>query len=86
MKPETMILADGSEVVLVHLLFTPAFGDSRISCLPGLKDFSSGKYRQMPHLRTDDVRSVTCPVCKRTDDFKAGSEELRSKIGEYKVR
>lgn len=70
MKAETIILADGSEVALIHFL-----KDGKIVCMPGLKDFASGgtpnQQRIAPHLRTDDPRGgVTCPQCQKTNEFR----------------
>lgn len=84
MTPETMILADGSEVTVIHFLFHPEFGQPRIACMPGLTDFASGKYRQSPHIRTDEVRSVTCGLCKKTVDYLADIERIRGKVGVMK--
>lgn len=58
MTPETMILADGSEIIPVHYL-----SNGRLACIPGLTDFSALQYRPKPWLRSDSVESVTCPVC-----------------------
>lgn len=70
MTPETMILEDGSEIATVHFLATPLYGLPRIACMPGLQDFASGPFRQAPLIRTDEVKSVNCPLCKLTADFK----------------
>lgn len=86
MTPETMILADGSEVTVVHFLCHPEFGADRIACMPGLTDFASGKFRQVPHLRTDEVRSVTCKMCQKTADYAKESELLRNLIGAFKIK
>lgn len=81
MTPETTILADGSEVTVVHFLL---YG--RIACMPGLTDFGSGKHRQVPHIRTDEVRSVTCVMCKKTADYLGEIDKLRGKIGAFKIK
>ena len=84
MIPEKMILADGSEVTVIHFLFHPEFGAERIACMPGLTIFSSGKFRQVPHIRTDDVRAVNCPLCKKTADYSEGIGKIRGKVGVMK--
>jgi hypothetical protein len=84
MTPETMIMADGSEVTAIHFLYHPEYGADRIACMPGLTDFAAGKFRQSPHIRTDEVRSVTCSLCKKTADYRAGIERLRGKVGVMK--
>ena len=62
MKPETVITADGKEVVLIHLV-----RDGRIVCMPNLaeKDMSSNRERAAPHIRTDFIGGVTCPMCRK---------------------
>jgi hypothetical protein len=62
MAPETVILPNGKEVVLIHHMV-----GGRIVCMPNLelKNMCSQKERAAPHMRTDDLSSVTCPMCKR---------------------
>jgi len=84
MTPETMILADGSEVTVIHFLFHPEFGQSRIACMPNLRVFSASKFRQLPHIRTDDVRAVNCPLCEKTADYSEGIRKIRGKVGVMK--
>ena len=81
MTPPTMILEDGSEIVLQHFL-VPAEGRSKahLACLPGLTDFASGQFRGMPWIRTDEPRSVSCPMCKETQEYKAALVNLRNLI------
>ena len=56
-----VVLSDGSEIVLIHYI-----KDSRIVCMPNLavKDICAGKGRPEPHMRTDAIVAVTCPLCK----------------------
>ena len=70
MKPESMFLADGTEITLVHFLAKPLYAAPRIACMPGLVDFASHRERLAPHVRTDEARSVNCPLCKATEDYK----------------
>lgn len=62
MEPETTVLPNGTKVVLVHLE-----RDGKIVCMPHLqqKDMCAQKERAAPHMRTDFVGAVTCPMCKR---------------------
>ena len=76
MTPETMILPDGSEITVVHLLVVPRFGRSYIACMPGLVDFSQSREVGRPVMRTDECRSVTCPLCKGTEKHKQALEAV----------
>lgn len=62
MKPETIIGQDGKEVVLIHLE-----RDGRIVCMPNMhtRDWPAQKERPAPHMRSDQIVAVTCPMCKR---------------------
>lgn len=84
MTPETMLLADGSEITVLHLLFQPPFGHLRIACMPGLRDFASNKNRAAPILRTDEVRSVNCPLCKASEDYRVMKEAALNAKLEWK--
>lgn len=70
MTPETTILPDGREVVLIHFLARNDFNGGHIACMPGLKDMASNQYRQSPHMRTDSPDGVTCVMCKKTAEFR----------------
>ncbi len=83
MKPETMILPDGKEVNTIHFLDTST-GIQRIACIPGLTSFSSSQFRQHPWLRTDEVRSVNCPLCKATKEFKDAELNLNNVLRKKK--
>lgn len=69
MSPETMILADGTEITTIHYLVQPKFKAPYIACTPGLEDFTAGKYRSSPWIRSDETKAVTCPMCKKTAEF-----------------
>lgn len=62
MKPETIITPEGREVTLIHYI-----RDGKIACMPNMlaKDMCSQKERSTPHMRTDSIAGVTCPLCKR---------------------
>jgi len=79
MNAEKMILADGSEVTTVHFLFSTPQGH-RIACMPGVTYFGAGgtTFRAAPLLRTDEFRSVNCPMCKRTKEFEAAKTNAAS--------
>lgn len=76
MTPETLILADGSEVTAIHFLVVPMFGMNRIACMPGLSNFNAMATRHQPVHRTDETRSVTCPMCKGTKEYREAAEKL----------
>lgn len=57
------ILPSGRTVTLVHLV-VPVNGAWRIACMPGLADLHQTAGQQN-YQRTDDIRAVTCPACKK---------------------
>lgn len=62
-------LGGGNPVTHFTYLMDPVEMVWRIACMPSVTDF-----RMSPHhpnyLRSDDVRAVTCHMCKSTDIFK----------------
>lgn len=60
MTPETVILPNGQQVVLIHFL-----DKGKIACMPHLKDMAANLQRAAPHIRTDAIEGVTCPLCKK---------------------
>ncbi len=74
MSPETMVLADGSEITVIHYLVQPRFGRSYVACMPGLESLSQDKQRGHPLLRTDEYRSANCPMCKASADYKKAAQ------------
>ena len=80
MKPETMILADGTEITIVHFVVTQSKGYRTrpfIACVPGLENFASNSQRENPWMRTDEPRSVTCPLCKGSKEHAEALEKVR---------
>jgi hypothetical protein len=72
---ETMILEDGTEITPIHFLVIVPHGRSRMACMPGLTDFASAKYRAMPWMRSEEPRSVSCPLCQLTAEFIAAKDK-----------
>lgn len=83
MNVPTMVLEDGRQVAVVHLvcqmaterqmpdgLMVPVV-DWRIACTPGLQDLHGTNQRLEPWQRSEDVRAVTCPLCKRTQAYRS---------------
>ena len=68
MDPDTVMLTDGSSVVLMHFL-----AGERIACMPNMlpKYMSANKGRLSPHCRTDSAAGVTCPMCKVTEVWRS---------------
>ena len=62
MKLETILSAEGREVVLIHYE-----RDGRIICMPQLllKDMAATPQREAPHIRSGEPLAVTCPLCKK---------------------
>lgn len=67
MTPETIVQANGSQVVLIHFSV-----DGHIVCMPNLaeKHMCQQKERQAPHMRTGEKNHVTCPMCRRTREWE----------------
>lgn len=67
-KEQVMVLADGSEIVLVHWVMREN-GVPRIACVPNLREMHAHA-RPYPWMRTEDTQAVTCPNCKHTPEFE----------------
>lgn len=70
MTPETMILLNGSEVIVTHFLVTADFGPGKIACVPGLTNFSASPIRAVPWIRSSELGAVNCPLCKKSKDYE----------------
>ena len=62
------LLPDGQVVTLIHLVVLTEAG-WRIACMPNMTEFHSTSYHPN-YQRTDEVRAVTCPTCKKTEAYK----------------
>ena len=84
MIPETVVLADGSQVTLIHFVN----GAGCIACMPGLKNLSASsgvnQQRLTPHLRSGETGAVTCPTCKKTPDYTGAEVGLRNALARNK--
>ena len=67
-----MILADGSEIIPVHFVYKDDEdgGLQKVACIPGF-EFQPGQ--AFPWHRSDDPRSVSCPLCKATQVYVSSS-------------
>ncbi len=85
MKEQIQILEDGTQVLLIHLVYrspaglTSSIGEPvapdrpptwKIACTPNLLEMAATQSRAHPWLRTDDPRAVSCPMCKKTPVFQ----------------
>lgn len=52
----------------IHLTFLQEGVGWRIACMPHVSDFKTAAHHPN-YLRSDDTRAVTCPRCKKTDEF-----------------
>jgi hypothetical protein len=70
-----MIDEHGAVAVMVHYLTA-----ERIVCMPNLppERFAASIFRPAPVLRSDDVRAVNCPACRRTFQYQAALASLRA--------
>lgn len=68
------LLATGGTLTLVH--FTHLAGDEwRIACMPSMTEFHSTPHHPN-YQRSDDVRAVTCPACKKSTTFVVAKSAL----------
>jgi hypothetical protein len=74
MQPATTILEDGKEIVLIHFVIQDG---TRIACTPNLEVLSANRFRSVPVIRSDNINAVTCPVCKRTNDFRKAEVDAK---------
>lgn len=65
------ISAGGRKITLIHFVYAtdPSGGDWRIACMPNMREFHQTEYHPA-YQRTNDVRAVSCPACKKSDVFK----------------
>lgn len=83
MQPQ--INAHGGMVTIIHFVSEvmvpptseegPPVPQWRIACMPNMTEFGETMYHKSYH-RTDDVRGVTCPTCKKSDAYKQAAERL----------
>jgi hypothetical protein len=83
MSPQEMLLEDGTKVVPVHFLYRPRLATGRkggwkMACSPEM--YAMMKKEGEPYIRSEDVRAVTCPMCKGTLVFKAAKAVLDSEL------
>lgn len=86
MSSQTMIDESGNEFIAVHLStegFRPWTGEKyeKIACMPDAVDLHSVPSRGYPYLRTNWPADVTCPICKRTNEFSEAARQQRMSSG-----
>jgi hypothetical protein len=60
--------AHGQTITLIHFVFQ--VDPERVACMPNMTEFHSTQYHPS-YQRTNDPCAVTCPQCKRTEQYKA---------------
>lgn len=85
MQNPTLLLPDGHEIVPIHFLCYPRTQDGRrelrIACQPNLKEFTTTPDRMVVCHRTKSVKSVTCPVCLDSAEWRLAESERRLVLG-----
>lgn len=61
------ITADGQSFTLIHYVFQT--DPERVACMPNMMEFGRTKYHDVV-LRSNATGAVTCPACKKTDQYK----------------
>jgi hypothetical protein len=84
MTPQTTILEDGTEVTLIHFLCETKDG-LRLACTPNLEVLCASRIRHIPHMRSEEITAVTCPICKRTNEFKHAETEAKHAFYKYQA-
>ncbi len=85
MTPQTMVLEDGTRITVIHLAVmnhdqeSLTIGDPtwRLACAPNVPDLSANG-RMAPLSRSDDPRSVNCPLCLKSAAYIAAMERIRA--------
>lgn len=63
----------------VHIGETSSANDWRIACMPGMTEFhATAHHTNYP--RSDDVRAVTCPACKKSNAYKKSKDLLEEAL------
>lgn len=83
------ILPGGQVITLIHFvseIMAPPVGTEgapvlqwRIACMPNMTEFGTTPYHKN-HMRSDDVRAVTCTACKKSIAFKKAQDTLEAAI------
>ncbi len=81
---------DGSTITLIHFTHevdgVPTGKEDlpgkewRIACMPGMVEFHQTNYHPNYH-RSNDVRAVTCPACKKSGTFISTKKSLETALG-----
>lgn len=58
----------GTQLTVIHFA-TKIGNDTRIACMPNMKEFGETQYHPVC-MHSDDPRAVSCPACKKTDAYK----------------
>ncbi len=86
MVPSEMILEDGSRMTLIHFAHraNPLFAGSPwvLACAPEAVILHGVMGRPIPHLRSDDPRAANCPMCQKTESFRAAMAQQKMPMRE----
>ncbi len=91
MLNQTMILEDGSTLILVHFVYQSPRGTTqsegepltpektwKVACAPNMVEIAAQTTRSFPYQRTDDARAVSCPACQKTKEFRQAADALNA--------
>lgn len=67
------INAAGETIQIVHFVFQTE--PERVACMPAMTELHRTPYHPS-YLRSNDPRGVSCPACKRTDQYKQAIDAL----------
>ena len=73
MEPPSQLDASGREDCIVHYLVP---GLKFLACSQSEQELPAQPHRPYPHQRSDDVRAVTCRLCKESSYYREAKRLL----------
>lgn len=77
------INAHGGTITIIHFVKErEGLSENKwqIVCMPNMTEFHETMYHPN-YPRSNDPRGVTCPACKKTDDYKRAMEAINNSKG-----
>lgn len=86
MVPSEMVLEDGTRMVLIHFSHrvNPLYAESPwvLACAPDAVILHGMLDRPIPQIRSDDPRAANCPMCQKTESFRAAMAQQKMPMRE----
>lgn len=68
------VTAAGGTITLIHFVFQTE--PERIACMPNMVEFSATPHHPN-YPRTNEVRAVSCPACRKSEAFASAQRSLQ---------